>query len=187
MRPYPGDDSPLLPEASKLLTNAGIHNPLAQIYITTETFQQLPMLLFLFTTTQLPKYAFDSKLACVTPCSKKSNTTTADMCALAVGILTLLRQFHSTFLTGARSSNPGARPLRMLAARRGGSEPRTRMLHACSRASHNELLNGPSSSSSRHGKHSTKALLLLVRERARHFDLEKAVCVISLLALALKN
>ena len=67
LSPFPGEESPLLPEISRYLTTAGIHNPIAQIYVTTDAVEHLPALVFLFTLTQLPKYAYDPHLSTIAP------------------------------------------------------------------------------------------------------------------------
>ncbi|KAK3253255.1 hypothetical protein CYMTET_37489 [Cymbomonas tetramitiformis] len=95
-KPYP-EASPILPEVAKYLTTAGIHNPISQIYITTDPLDDLPVLAFLFTLTQLPKYYVDSHLSVLAPKGRKSGPSgTLDCCPLVIGVLTLLRQFHSS-------------------------------------------------------------------------------------------
>jgi WASH complex subunit strumpellin len=101
--PFPGEESPLLPEISHYLTTTGIHNPISQIYVTTEPIDHLPALLFLFTLTQLPKYAYDSHFSVLAPRMERGKAGgkgggTADACALIIGVLTVLRQFHSSHL-----------------------------------------------------------------------------------------
>ena len=49
---HPGETN-LMTDITQQLTNTGIHNPLAQIYITTEPIEELPTLIFLFTITQV--------------------------------------------------------------------------------------------------------------------------------------
>jgi len=93
--PYPGDkdQTRLMPELTQHLVTTGIHNPLTQIYITTDAVEEIPALVFLFTLSQLPKYSYDAHLSVCAPRERKD---TPDSCALIVGVLTLLRQFHSS-------------------------------------------------------------------------------------------
>jgi len=92
--PYPGDkNTQLVPQLSQYLTTTGIHQPITQIYITTDPLADLPGLLFLFTLTLLPKYAYDAHLSVLAPRVRKG---TPDACALTVGLITLLRQFHAS-------------------------------------------------------------------------------------------
>ena len=66
--PYPGDkNTQLVPQLSQYLTTTGIHQPITQIYITTDPLADLPGLLFLFTLTLLPKYAYDAHLSVLAP------------------------------------------------------------------------------------------------------------------------
>lgn len=91
--PYPGDKgTTLMPQLSQYLTTTGIHQPITQIYVTTDPLENLPALLFLFTLTLLPQYAYDAHLSVLTPRVRKG---TPDACALTVGMITLLRQFHA--------------------------------------------------------------------------------------------
>lgn len=53
--PYPGDkdQTRLMPELTQHLVTTGIHNPLTQIYITTDAVEEIPALVFLFTLSQV--------------------------------------------------------------------------------------------------------------------------------------
>ena len=53
--PYPADGNPLMFEASLLLEACGLDDPLSKIYITSTPLEGLPVLLFLFLLTYLPK------------------------------------------------------------------------------------------------------------------------------------
>jgi WASH complex subunit strumpellin len=52
---YPKDENPLLFETTALLESCGLDDPLQKIYITTQPLEGLPVLLFLFLLTYLPK------------------------------------------------------------------------------------------------------------------------------------
>ena len=122
--PHPAPSSPLLPSLSELLTAAGLHNPLAQIYIAQATphsprcavtaaacgyrcarrpclaaaqepLRELPAALFFFTLSQLPRYGFDHHLATLRPVRRYLGAV-PDAAPLVVGIATLLRQSHAS-------------------------------------------------------------------------------------------
>ncbi len=52
---YPSDTNPLLFETSVLLEACGLDDPIQKIYITSEPLEGLPVILFLFLLTYLPK------------------------------------------------------------------------------------------------------------------------------------
>jgi WASH complex subunit strumpellin len=56
--PYPADVNPLLFEVTQLTEACGIDDPLHKIYITSQPLEGLPVLLFLFLLTYLPKVRF---------------------------------------------------------------------------------------------------------------------------------
>jgi WASH complex subunit strumpellin len=58
--PYPARDNPLLFETNTLLEAGGMDDPLHKIYITSQPLEGLPVLLFLFLLTYLPKVIFQS-------------------------------------------------------------------------------------------------------------------------------
>ena len=53
--PYPHKDNPLLFETTVLLEACGLDDPMHKIYVTTQPLEGLPVLLFLFLLTYLPK------------------------------------------------------------------------------------------------------------------------------------
>ena len=53
--PYPAEKNPLLFETTLLLESCGMDDPLHKIYITSHPLEGLPVLLFLFLLTYLPK------------------------------------------------------------------------------------------------------------------------------------
>uniref|UniRef100_UPI00398ECB7B WASH complex subunit 5 isoform X2 n=1 Tax=Pristiophorus japonicus TaxID=55135 RepID=UPI00398ECB7B len=91
--PYPKDDNTLLYEITAYMEAAGIHNPLSKIYITTKRLPYFPVVNFLFLISQLPKvqYIKNQGMVC------KKSTDPIDWPPLVVGLVTLLKQFHSRY------------------------------------------------------------------------------------------
>uniref|UniRef100_A0A3P8VPU0 WASH complex subunit 5 n=1 Tax=Cynoglossus semilaevis TaxID=244447 RepID=A0A3P8VPU0_CYNSE len=91
--PYPKDDSTLLYDITAYLEAAGIHNPLNKIYITTKRLPYFPITNFLFIIAQLTKLQFNKNqgMTC------KKATDPVDWPPLVLGLLTLLKQFHSRY------------------------------------------------------------------------------------------
>eukprot|EP00736_Rhodelphis_marinus_P001211 Rmarinus@m.276 len=90
--PYPGDQTSVLSKLSTFLTTSGLSSPLTQIYITTEPLPDLPLVMFLFIVAMLPSLQYDKNLAALV--CKKSEPL--DGAPFVCGILTILKQFHST-------------------------------------------------------------------------------------------
>ncbi|XP_063087179.1 WASH complex subunit 5 isoform X2 [Cavia porcellus] len=91
--PYPKEDNTLLYEITSYLEAAGIHNPLNKIYITTKRLPYFPVVNFLFLIAQLPKLQYSKNLGMV--CRKPADPV--DWPPLVLGLLTLLKQFHSRY------------------------------------------------------------------------------------------
>ncbi|XP_020375042.1 WASH complex subunit 5 [Rhincodon typus] len=91
--PYPKDDNTLLYEITAYMEAAGIHNPLSKIYITTKRLPYFPVVNFLFLISQLPKVQYIKNQGMV--CKKSTDPT--DWPPLVVGLVTLLKQFHSRY------------------------------------------------------------------------------------------
>ncbi|XP_078253866.1 WASH complex subunit 5 [Rhinoraja longicauda] len=91
--PYPKDNNTLLYEITAYMEAAGIHNPLSKIYITTRRLPFFPVVNFLFLISQLPKvqYVKNQGMVCKKP------TDPIDWPPLVVGLVTLLKQFHSRY------------------------------------------------------------------------------------------
>lgn len=88
---YPGPENPLLSEASILCEACGMTDPCNKIYITSQPLEGMPVLLFLFVMTYLPKLQFDVNFATLI---RKKGVYPLDGAPLAVGLACLLRQFH---------------------------------------------------------------------------------------------
>lgn len=97
-KPYPGsdDDNPLLVELSRFLETAGISDPFTKIYITTDPLDAVPLLVFLFAISVLPKFTYSGHLGILMPAKHASKKEAVDATSLVVGIITLLKQFHSS-------------------------------------------------------------------------------------------
>uniref|UniRef100_A0A8D0D6N4 WASH complex subunit 5 n=1 Tax=Sander lucioperca TaxID=283035 RepID=A0A8D0D6N4_SANLU len=91
--PYPKEDNPLLYDITAYLEAAGIHNPLNKIYITTKRLPYFPIINFLFIIAQLPKLQYNKNQGMT--CRKA--TDPVDWPPLVLGMLTLLKQFHSRY------------------------------------------------------------------------------------------
>ncbi|KAM3840992.1 WASH complex subunit 5 isoform 2-T2 [Vipera latastei] len=91
--PCPKEDNTLLYEITAYLEAAGIHNPLNKIYITTKRLPYFPIVNFLFLISQLPKLQYSKNLGMV--CRKPADSI--DWPPLVLGLLTLLKQFHSRY------------------------------------------------------------------------------------------
>lgn len=95
-RPYPPQDNPLLDELAQYLELAGISDPVTKIYVTTELrAAHLPLLLALFVIRHLSFFDFDSNLRQLMHRAKKKSADWFDFPPFVVGVLTLLKQFHS--------------------------------------------------------------------------------------------
>nr|XP_033788888.1 WASH complex subunit 5 isoform X2 [Geotrypetes seraphini] len=91
--PYPKEDNTLLYEIAAYLEAAGAHNPLNKIYITTKRLSHFPIVNFLFLISQLPKLHYSKNLGML--CRKPADPI--DWPPLVLGLLTLLKQFHSRY------------------------------------------------------------------------------------------
>jgi len=95
--PYPDQESPLLPDISKYLDSAGLSDALTKIYVTTEGTDVLSFIIFLTLMSVIDEYTFNPLLGVATSVSKKDKTR-RDSTPLIVGIVTLLRQCHSSHM-----------------------------------------------------------------------------------------
>lgn len=92
-QPYPKEENSLLYEITAYLEAAGNHNPLNKIYITTKRLSYFPVVIFIFLIAQLPKLQYIKNLGMA--CKKPADPV--DWPPLVLGILTLLKQFHSRY------------------------------------------------------------------------------------------
>uniref|UniRef100_A0A8B9L1E7 WASH complex subunit 5 n=1 Tax=Astyanax mexicanus TaxID=7994 RepID=A0A8B9L1E7_ASTMX len=91
--PYPKEDNTLLYEITAYLEAAGIHNPLNKIYITTKRLPYFPIVNFLFLIAHLPKLQYTKNQGMT--CRRAADPV--DWVPLVLGLLTLLKQFHSRY------------------------------------------------------------------------------------------
>jgi Hereditary spastic paraplegia protein strumpellin len=75
---------------------AGLHEPGEKVYLSAERFPELPATLALFVFSSLPRYVASPALGVLERRQKKQN---ADVVPLALGVATLLRQFHPSYTT----------------------------------------------------------------------------------------
>ncbi|KAG8010235.1 WASH complex subunit 5 [Nibea albiflora] len=104
--PYPKEDNTLLYDITAHLEAAGIHNPLNKIYITTKRLPYFPIINFLFIIAQLPKLQYSKNQGkffffcspnVVDRMTCRKATDPVDWPPLVLGLLTLLKQFHSRY------------------------------------------------------------------------------------------
>jgi len=92
-KPYPGgEENPLLSELAKYLEHTGVSDPFTKIYITTDPIEDFAVLVFLLVVSQTKKYIYNSKLGILIP---KTTKNSYDSIPFLVGVITLLKQFHS--------------------------------------------------------------------------------------------
>ncbi|ETO31378.1 hypothetical protein RFI_05744 [Reticulomyxa filosa] len=94
-KPYPNDDNPVLGNLDKLLDFVGISNPMAKIYVTSDPLEGLATLLFFFVVATIERLQWFPEFNTLALVSNKGKEV-LDGTALAVGVLTLLKQFHPT-------------------------------------------------------------------------------------------
>lgn len=87
--PAPGVD--LLVEVNKYLEWAGIYDPYEKVYIETNTFRSISASMTWLTISQLSKFTL---VKSVSNLIGKKATEHIDCISFAIGILTVLRQFH---------------------------------------------------------------------------------------------
>jgi WASH complex subunit strumpellin len=94
-KPFPGgEDSTLLYDLTPYLESTGISDPVTKIYVTFPSIcsNGIAQVVFLFVISQLPKLAYDKKSDSLL---RRRPADTIDGAPFVVGVLTLLRQFHS--------------------------------------------------------------------------------------------
>merc|ERR1712062_146469 len=89
-KPYPKDDNPLMGDLTDYLDCIGRSRPTDKIYITTDPLPGVAMMVFLFVLYCLEKMKWDKNLHTLVKISPKD---TLEGGALAMGILTLFKQF----------------------------------------------------------------------------------------------
>lgn len=97
--PYPSGvsesgEKDLLYDLTNYLEAAGINDPLTKIYITAKPLPHIPLFCFLMILSQLSKLHYIKAVGCLTS-KKPEGGVTVDGAAFVVGIVTILKQFHS--------------------------------------------------------------------------------------------
>eukprot|EP00494_Astrolonche_serrata_P005005 UN05020 len=90
-KPYPKEDNPVMGDLADYLDCIGLSRPTEKIYITTEPLAGVSMMSFLFVLYCLDKMKWDKNSHTLVKISSKD---TLEGGALAMGILTLFKQFH---------------------------------------------------------------------------------------------
>ena len=89
--PYPVKESPLLFETVSMIESCGMDDPFHKVYATSEPLEGLPVLLFIFLLTYLPKLEYDGNFGALV---RTKSSFPLDGLPLVVGISCLLKQFH---------------------------------------------------------------------------------------------
>lgn len=85
----------LLNDLCKKLQTCGLQTPLQTIYITSSVPDFFSLIVFVITMSQLPRYVLDNHLGTLVSRMKRASL---DFCPLVMGLVTLFRQFHPTYL-----------------------------------------------------------------------------------------
>eukprot|EP00729_Bicosta_minor_P025400 gene25400-21235_t len=90
-KPYPGDH--IIGELAEYVDCAGLTNPLTKIYVTTKKLNFFPVTVFFFVISQLERLIYMKSVGSLIA---KKPQDTVDGPPLVTGVITLLKQFHST-------------------------------------------------------------------------------------------
>jgi WASH complex subunit strumpellin len=86
--PYPASAISAL---TPYMDSCGMGHPVSKIYITSEQIPELGIIMFLQFLRVLPRFIYEDRMDCLIP---KKREDAIDACGVAVGILTVLQQFH---------------------------------------------------------------------------------------------
>ena len=89
---YPNGHKPILPEITEFLEKCGMNDAFTQIYITAEPISMLALMLSSIVVTHLSRFTYDAQVDALTV-RKKDDVL--DGAPFVVGIVTILKQFHS--------------------------------------------------------------------------------------------
>jgi len=93
-KPYPGGENLVLfTEMSKYLENVGLNDPFGKIYVTTEVFFDFSAIVFMLLLRQVGKFTYDAHVG-----SKPGKKPALDDAPFAIGLVTLMKQFHSSII-----------------------------------------------------------------------------------------
>jgi|EP00945_MAST-04E_sp_MAST-4E-sp1_P006604 WASH complex subunit strumpellin len=96
-KPAPSAENPVLFEFSKYLAASGKHDPLKTIFVTSEPMYSVPITLFLLSVYCVQNLVYDKNLVALIRRSE-SQKVRMDGAVIIVGILTILKQFHSEYI-----------------------------------------------------------------------------------------
>jgi len=95
-KPYPGGADSILTETAKYMENIGLNDPLSKIYITVDLIFDFASFLFLSVVKQILRFTFDAFLG---NRPTKKGRELIDDTVFAVGVVTILKQFHYSVTT----------------------------------------------------------------------------------------
>lgn len=72
--------------------SSGINNPLTRIYLTSDPLEYFPLVLFFFVLSMSSKLSYNARTSTL---ENKDKSLSLDGAPLVVGVITLLKQFHS--------------------------------------------------------------------------------------------
>jgi len=93
-KPYPSGPDSILYESAKYMENVGLNDPLSKIYITVNIIFDFSAFLFMLVMRLVFKFSFDAFLG-----TKPAKLKNYDDTTFVVGIITILKQFHSSVTT----------------------------------------------------------------------------------------
>ena len=94
----PAAPPPSSATSASMLETSGINNPLTKIYITTQPLDHFPLIVFLFTLANLHHLHYNHRRATLENNRQSKVPMPIDGAPLIIGIITLLKQFHSVHL-----------------------------------------------------------------------------------------
>eukprot|EP00756_Hemistasia_phaeocysticola_P004516 Hpha_TRINITY_DN12863_c0_g2::TRINITY_DN12863_c0_g2_i1::g.24075::m.24075/K18464/RTSC, SPG8; WASH complex subunit strumpellin len=93
---YPNGRKPILPEFSAYLNQCGMNDPFTTIYCATEPVPQISAVLLTFVIAHLTRFQYDAQTdSLVKIRTKQKEPDTIDGAPFAIGVVTVLKQFHS--------------------------------------------------------------------------------------------
>ena len=92
-KPYPGDQTTLMSDLAAFLECAGLAEPLTKIYVTTKKMAFLSISIFFFVLANLQRLQYTKSVGALTA---RKQTDNIDGAPFVCGVITLLKQFHST-------------------------------------------------------------------------------------------
>lgn len=87
--PMPGD---IIAEISPFLDNIGLCDPTSKVYVTSKPIHEMVVFLLVLVLKNTPRAVYDDRLQCLVT---KKREDTFDAAPFAIGVATLMKQFHS--------------------------------------------------------------------------------------------